>query len=294
MMGRGWNDSLGELIRGSDRELLIASPYVSSDGVGFVARNLPESMRRSGRLVLLTDLSPMPICQGSNDPAAIRALSDEIPVVDVYHLPKLHAKVYVSDAKHAIVTSGNLTRGGLTGNFEYGVGVADSATVAEIRRDVMDYVGLGARVSRERLLHYCAIADRLRSSYKKQLSEINATARGEFRESMEEAGDELIRIRLLNGSLNKIFATAIVQFLRRNGPSETSRIHGFVERAYPDLCDNSIDRVIDGVRFGKKWKHAVRTAQQHLKESGAVEYSGGKWQLTSGAGSPHRPDAIRE
>jgi hypothetical protein len=45
-----------------------------------------------------------------------------------------------------------------------------------------------------------------------------------------------------------------------------------------DLCDNTVDRVIDGKRFGKKWKHAVRSAQQHLKRQQKILLLDGVWQ----------------
>jgi hypothetical protein len=51
----------------------------------------------------------------------------------------------------------------------------------------------------------------------------------------------------------------------------------------PDLCDDSVDRVIDGVHFGKKWKHYVRNAQQYLKRSGEIEFDGSRWRLCSPA-----------
>jgi hypothetical protein len=105
LLNRDWKDELGELICGSGRELVIAVPYISADGVDFVTSNLPQNMKESGRLVLLTDLSPMPICQGSTDPSAIRFLVEGLPVVELFHLPKLHANVYVSGTKQAIVTS---------------------------------------------------------------------------------------------------------------------------------------------------------------------------------------------
>jgi len=53
-----------------------------------------------------------------------------------------------------------------------------------------------------------------------------------------------------------------------------------IEAIHPDLCDNSVDRVIDGKRFGKKWKHAVRTAQQQLKKQGLVRLANDRWMIT--------------
>jgi hypothetical protein len=59
----------------------------------------------------------------------------------------------------------------------------------------------------------------------------------------------------------------------------TEQMHPLIQAIHPDLCDDSIDRVIDGKRFGKKWKHAVRTAQQQLKKRGVVKYEEGLWRL---------------
>ncbi len=72
--------------------------------------------------------------------------------MDLFHLSKLHAKVYVADTKRAIVTSGNLTRGGLDINYEYGIRIDEPCAVARIREDLLDYSKLGAAVSMERLL----------------------------------------------------------------------------------------------------------------------------------------------
>ncbi|MGB9178477.1 MAG: hypothetical protein WCB68_04450, partial [Pyrinomonadaceae bacterium] len=57
-------------------------------------------------------------------------------------------------------------------------------------------------------------------------------------------------------------------------------LHNMIEVIHPDLCDNSIDRVIDGKRFGKKWKHAVRTAQQNLKKKGLIILDSGRWSVS--------------
>jgi hypothetical protein len=280
LLNRGWQDQLGDLVRRSDQELVIVSPYISRGGAAFVTENLPARMKTSGHLVLLTDLSPTPICQGSTDPSAIRLLVDNVQTMEIYHLPKLHAKVYVSDSKKAIITSGNLTNGGLYNNYEYGVSIDEPVTVAGIRNDVLDYAGLGALVHGERLIEYCKIAERLRESFRDQLARIANTARNEFREVFLAAEEELLKLRLARGAMHTVFENAILYFLRTHGPIDTPRIHSLIESVYPDLCDNSVDRVVNGERFGKRWKHAVRTAQQHLKEKGLVKYLNGKWSLS--------------
>ena len=53
-----------------------------------------------------------------------------------------YAKVYVADDKLAVVTSANMTDGGLMRNFEYGVKITDTSLVSTIKRDVTEYAAL--------------------------------------------------------------------------------------------------------------------------------------------------------
>jgi hypothetical protein len=59
----------------------------------------------------------------------------------------------------------------------------------------------------------------------------------------------------------------------------TVEINQAIKRIHPDLCDDTVDRVIDGQHFGKKWKHGVRTAQVFLRRRGDIRRESGKWQL---------------
>ena len=78
--------------------------------------------------------------------------------------------------------------------------------------------------------------------------------------------------------MHTVFARTILYLLGQHGAQTTVQLHRMVEAIHPELCDNTIDRVIDGRRFGKKWKHAVRTAQQQLKKRGLVRYMGTNWE----------------
>ncbi len=57
----------------------------------------------------------------------------------------------------------------------------------------------------------------------------------------------------------------------------TIELHPLIQHIHPDLCDDSIDRVIEGVHFGKKWKHYVRNAQQALRRKGLIDFDGQRW-----------------
>jgi hypothetical protein len=69
--------------------------------------------------------------------------------------------------------------------------------------------------------------------------------------------------------------------LEKYGGMQTEQLHFYIKQIHPDLCDDSIDRVIDGKHYGKRWKHYVRNSQQHLKSKGLIELTNGIWKLTN-------------
>jgi phosphatidylserine/phosphatidylglycerophosphate/cardiolipin synthase-like enzyme len=199
----------------------------------------------------------------------------------------LHAKVYIADDCAAIVTSGNLTTGGLVTNFEYGVAMDEPSLVRKVKHDIVEYAGLGAVLGDEQLVSFCEASDRVREAFRKQTASVAKRFRAEFEKQARIAEDQLIRLRLSGGAHHTVFAKTVLYLLKRHGPLETVEQHRLVQAIHPDLCDDSIDRVIDGQHFGKKWKHAVRTAQQQLKAAGLIELGqDGRWVLTAGDVEP--------
>ena len=99
---------LPDLARAVQRDLLIVSPYVGTDGTDLILQNLSVDFRTRGSLHFLTNLSPLNICQSSTDPSAILYLSRGFQASTVVHLPRVHAKVFVADNVAAIITSRTL------------------------------------------------------------------------------------------------------------------------------------------------------------------------------------------
>jgi len=280
VLSRDWKGELQKIFLQAQNDIIISSPYVTERGTNFVLANLRQEVKATIRLRILTNLSPVNICQGSTDPVALKLLALALPHFTLLHLPKLHAKVYVVDQKSAIVTSANLTAGGLEHNYEYGIKISEPLIVKEIAQDIISYSDLGAMISLQNLDNYSRIADRLLKTYKKQQNSIVKSVRKEFEKGILSAEDELIRMRLAGGAMHTVFAKTILYLLKRYGPLPTEQMHPKIEVIHPDLCDNNIDRVIDGKHFGKKWKHAVRTAQQQLKKTGLIVLSGDRWTLS--------------
>jgi hypothetical protein len=232
-------------------------------------------------ILILTDLSRDNLLSGATDVSALCAVANVFCQVDIRFLPSVHAKVYVADDKLAVITSANMTDSGLLRNFEYGVKVSARKLVLSIKRDIIEYASLGTRINQTELKFLSEISSDLNRIRIKAEKSIQSCLRSEFENRLKTLDEEIIRARAAGRSPHTIFADAILYLLARR-PMSTEELHQLIQRIHPDLCDNNVDRIIDGKHFGKKWKHAVRTAQQHLKERGQIELGKGAWYLKRG------------
>lgn len=274
-----WSRELETLLSSVRASLCVCSPYVTEYGVQFLLSHLAGALKPTIQITLLTDLSPLNVAQGATNPQAIRELAESIPRLRITHLPRVHAKVFVQDSESAIVTSGNLTAGGLVANYEYGILISDRTLATGIKHDMQEYTALGADVSKGAIEEYSEKTSRLRDLYSSQQNRLQL-ASPELQQAITEASDDLIRLRLRGGAMHTVFAATIVFLLTKYGPLSTHDLHYRIAELHPDLCDDTVDRVIDGKRFGKKWKHAVRSAQQHLKRHEKIQLRDGQWRLT--------------
>lgn len=279
LLRENWQDTLSYVIKSASRELVISSPFVTQEGVNFVLSNLQASFAHQGNLIFVTNLSPLNLIQGSTDLHSLRELTVQLSSVDIFHLPRLHAKAYIANADKAIITSGNLTHGGLRQNYEYGVLIEETDLVLEAYVDIIDYASLGAKIGAAELIKYCSAADEAKAAYRSQQTSITRTAKLHFEQALQAVNDELIRYQLAEGPIHSVFEKTIVYLLKKHGELITEELHPLVKEIHPDLCDDTVDRVIDGRSFGKKWKHAVRTAQQHLRKKGVIRLIDGQWAL---------------
>jgi hypothetical protein len=102
-----------------------------------------------------------------------------------------------------------------------------------------------------------------------------------LKRTTENLNIELLKNRIKEGkTINAIFSDTILYLLKKKGPLTTAELHPLIQSIHPDICDDSIDRVINGQHFGKKWKHQVRSAQQFLKRQGLIyRDKNNKWRL---------------
>lgn len=278
-----WAESFGRLVSMAEHDLLLVSPFVKIQPT----EQILTILRRRGtdqhvRVVALTNLRPESLLNGSTDVEAFSELSRSLPFFELFHLPSLHAKAYAADDRVAVVTSANLTQPGMTGNLEYGVAFTDEAAVRKIRRDFAGYSLLGAKVAASDIDALVAETSELRDAFAEAERSIRAGAKRAFHTRLEAANIRLLRRRARGRTTQAILSDTIL-FLLSNGPLRTVELHPLIQQLHPDICDDSIDRVIDGVHFGKRWKHHVRSAQSHLKADGKIRTDGERWHITPGA-----------
>lgn len=281
LIAGAWDSTFGNVVSLARDRLILCAPFISPDGARAVASARKGQGCIGAKSLTLTDLSPRAVCAGATDPSAVASVGATLKGSRVVHLPRLHAKVYVADGRRAVVTSGNLTSGGLGRNYEYGVLISDDVIATRVESDVLEYAGLGAEIDESTLATYCEAATDARKAYAQQVASASRVVQQRLASSLNAANDTLLRARLAGGAMHTVFAKTIAFLLRRHGPLTTRQLHPMVQQLHPDLCDDTVDRVIDGQHFGKKWKHAVRTAQQQLKKTGTVRLVGDKWLLVS-------------
>lgn len=280
-----WNATFHTLVSSVQNNLLLASPFVKSQPVNQIVSDFSQrSIQDQVRVTILTNLRPESALNGSLDLDALVFLGKSVPFLQIIHIPSLHAKVYVADEQMAVVTSANLTTPGVSGNLEYGVAFTNPQFVRQVRHDFENYALLGATVSSddvEALLHKTR---ELGALFKKAQQSIRSLARRTFQEKLEETHTQLLK-QCAKGKTTQAILCNTILFLLSKGPLRTIDLQPLIQHLQPDLCDDTIDRVIDGVHFGKKWKHHVRSAQQFLKRTGQILYSEGFWHLVPEADS---------
>ena len=275
-----WSGAFETFVRSIHHRAIIVAPFVTAQPLQQLASYLDNNS--PPQISLLTNLAVDSLLQGSVDGGAIADFCREITTVSVRHLPGLHAKAYVADDHMAIITSGNLTTGSLHRNYEYGIQISDRAMVRRIASDLQEYGSLGVGVSIEEMDHIAEIATTLREKHSTQLDSARANLKQEFENQVESVRESLLQLRGAPGeSTHSIFKRTIL-YLLRSEPLSTREMHPLIQNVHPDLCDDHTDRIINGVQFGREWKHRVRSAQADLRRRGLIELDEGHWKLVQG------------
>lgn len=130
-----WENSFLDLVRQSKKRMYLASPFIKRQTAEAIVKNI------NGNLVIkyihsfklanfhrgVSDLEALKIFNGNN--------------VKQKSIHNLHAKIFIFDDK-AVITSANLTPGGLRNNVEYSI-LIQGHLVKEIENDYLSFFNNG-------------------------------------------------------------------------------------------------------------------------------------------------------
>ena len=122
-------DRLCQMLEEASFEVVVVSPWIKRQTWNRIAAPLQKFFRRGGRLVVFMRGRESDYSSGMSDDIQdeVRRLGGELLFVR-----PLHAKIYMIDRKEAIVTSANLSQGGIDDNYEAGVWLNDPQVIHDI------------------------------------------------------------------------------------------------------------------------------------------------------------------
>ena len=115
-----------DLVRTS-QEQLLASPFIKAN----IAKMILDNKPAEAKISLLTSYKLNSFYRNSSDLTALKSFIENR--IEVRNYPTLHAKTYIFDSQRAIITSANLTLGGLKNNYECGVLIDDPNTATRLK-----------------------------------------------------------------------------------------------------------------------------------------------------------------
>jgi len=250
-----WYDTFFHLVENTQSSLRFLSPFVKRQAVSRVI----EYKKTNVKVHLVTTLQIAHFYYGSIDVDALREVIDDGG--DVRNHQALHSKVYLFDERNAVVTSANLTMGGLKTNHEYGVLISDAQLVKQIvahfeQVSSDEFIGV---VQTDTLDEIEEILRKAPKHKRQELPEIDRKTEEQEGELLLEASEEGIR-NALDGWKRDVF-DAIATF-----EQEVFELDDVYEFA-PKLAQKHPDN--------RHIEEKIRQQLQLLRDRGLVKFYGG-------------------
>jgi len=125
-----WQELFVELLRKAKSEVYLAGPFIKEQS----ARVVLDNMNNNVDFRYINSFKLANFYRGASDLSALELFNKN--QVKQKNIQNLHAKFYILDDK-AIVTSGNLTPGGLRNNIECGL-LVDGETAGALKQYYLD------------------------------------------------------------------------------------------------------------------------------------------------------------
>lgn len=122
-----------EIVSVAEREIFVVSPWIMGCTLNSIV-----GVTKLGRTIswkVLTRGNHKDFCDGFSDIEAFKRMIGNSSF-DLRANRRLHAKVYVVDRRTALITSANLTEGGMQHNPEVGLAITDPDEISELMKEL--------------------------------------------------------------------------------------------------------------------------------------------------------------
>ena len=124
-----WNDKFINYISNTKKDIKICSPFVKLN----VLKEIYDNKKVEVNFELITRFKISNFYNQVSDIEAINYALDNNCKIKAFQ--PLHAKIYIFDQKSVVISSSNLTRQGLTNNYEYGIFTDDPSILNKVCND---------------------------------------------------------------------------------------------------------------------------------------------------------------
>lgn len=124
-----WEDKFYHMVSECDSSIRITSPYIKSN----IVTKLYDHLKDSVQVDVVTSCKLMNFYRKASDIEALCVIIDRGG--KLINFQKLHSKIYIFDDKKVIITSSNLTKGGLYSNYEFGIEIDEQNLIKSITHD---------------------------------------------------------------------------------------------------------------------------------------------------------------
>lgn len=255
-----WKTEFLELVSSSKKSIKITSPFVKNN----ICKEMLNVKNQSTKVYLITSFKMMSVYAGALDLNALENLLENNGIIRSY--PKLHSKIYLFDNERAIITSGNLTSGGMENNFEYGIYINDREIVNIISNDfnfLMKNESTGI-ITKKKLEEVKHILKNLRKSgVQNQL--INSFDKENPEEALDIIDNSIEPIKKsLSGWKLEVFKCLNLIPTDRFSLNDINKFENHLQNIYPS---------------NKHIKDKIRQQLQYLRDLGLIEFLGsGKYR----------------
>jgi HKD family nuclease len=258
-----FEDKFVDILSKTKQEIVFSSPYINNAGVSILLDSLGSTTDKS--IQVLTNLSARNIIDNVTQPIALLKMYGAFKKTTVSSLNKLHAKIYIVDESYAIITSANLTYGGIKSNFEYGVLIDDLKSIKIIKQDVLDYASLGHIFDKTFLVKIYEESKKIEQVQEIPVKERKDSELKLLLEQGQKIDDIFIRRYENKETRHSIFVKTVLFLLQKHKQLTIVELYTFVKDIHPEMCDDSIE-----YHNEKRWKIEVRQALFFWRRKGMV------------------------